>query len=112
MEQITDLSDLPDSLQKKNKLLQTKNKILQTENDSLKAENNLLKAENDLLQTQIESFQTEKEINFNSLIENELINVKNELKENCIIGKLSKLTNQNIPKKKIELIEELLKLYN
>ena len=112
MEQITDLPDLSDSLQKKNKLLQTKNKVLQTENDSLKAENNLLKAENDLLQTQIESLQTEKEINFNSLIENELINVKNELKENCIIGKQSNLTNQSIPKKKIEIIEALLKLYN
>lgn len=68
--------------------------------------------ENDLLQTQIESLQTEKEINFNSLIENELINLKNELKENCIIGKPSKLTNQSIPKKKIEIIEALLKLYN
>lgn len=81
-------------------MLQTKNKVLQTENDSLKAENNLLKAENDLLQTQIESLQIEKEINFNSLIENELINVKNELKENCIIGKPLNLTNQSIPKKK------------
>jgi|APGre2960657468_1045069.scaffolds.fasta_scaffold182964_1 uncharacterized protein YlxW (UPF0749 family) len=112
MEQITDLLDLPDSLQKKNKLLQTKNKTLQTENDSLKAENNLLKAENDLLQTQIESLQSEKEMDFNSLIENELINVKNELEENCIIGKLSKLTIQSIAKKKIEILEALLKLYN
>ena len=83
-------------ISKKNKLLQTKNKTLQTENDSLKAENNFFKSEHDLLQTQIESLQIEKEIDFNSLIKNELINVKNELKENFIINKISELTIQNI----------------
>ena len=99
-------------MKQQDKLLQTNNNILQIENDSLKAENNFLKAEYDLLQTKIESLQIEKEIDFNSLIKNELINVKNELKENFIINKISELTIQNISKKKIEILEALLELYN
>ena len=87
-------------LQTNNNILQIENDSLKAENDSLKAENNFLKAEYDLLQTKIESLQIEKEIDFNSLIKNELINVKNELKENFIINKISELTIQNISKKK------------